>query len=96
LPAEEEVRRKELLLKLFFSANATKEEVVKQLVLHQKKIEKIGQQFKHIEEDVLSQVSDDDPRKLFWTMTLRYGILHVKADARWLAECFKMLKRNLL
>ena len=91
LPAEEEGRRKELLLKLFFSANARKKDAIQQLMLHQKKIEEAEQQFKDIQENELSKVSDKYPHKLFWLMALNNGIMQVNAERRWLAESFKML-----
>lgn len=93
LPAEEGTRRNEYLLKLFFSANATKEDVIQQLQLRQKSIEESEVRFRNIAENVLSKVSDENDRKLFWTLTLNNGIMHVKAEERWLADCLKMLKK---
>jgi DNA-binding PadR family transcriptional regulator len=93
IPAEDESSRNELLLKLFFSANSTKEDVAKQLELHQKRLAQTTQQFDHINEH-LQQLPDSRSEKLFWLMTLNNGIMHAKTEARWITECFKILGVN--
>jgi len=88
---DEETHRNELLLKLFFSANASKEEVIKKLLVEQKKVRDAERQFEDIEENLLSQVPDSHPHKQFWMMTLRYGVINAKAETQWLSECIKIL-----
>jgi PadR family transcriptional regulator, regulatory protein AphA len=94
LPAEGETRRNELLLKIFLGGNGTPDETINQLTRHEQKIARMEQQFKNIEETVLTQVSDSHPHKIYWTMALRNGIISVTAEKEWVAECFKMLKKN--
>jgi DNA-binding PadR family transcriptional regulator len=94
LPAAGETQRSELLLKLFFGANAKKEDTIKQLLRHKEKVEKIEQQFKNIEENVLAKISDKNPHKIFWVMALQNGTLRVKAEAQWVAQCLKTLKNS--
>jgi DNA-binding PadR family transcriptional regulator len=93
-PAEKENRRNELLLKLFLGATVATEDIVKQLALHQQKALKIKKEFKSIENDVLSNVSNEHPHKRFWLMALRYGILHNEAELAWLDECFNVLEKK--
>jgi len=90
LPAEDEPNRNELLLKVFFGANIPKEKVIEQLILRQKKLTETERQFKHIQE-VLVALPDEHPHKIFWLMTLNNGIIHAKAEARWITECFKLM-----
>jgi len=92
-PPEKESRRNELLLKLFLGANVPREEIIKHLALQQQKILKTKKIYKNIEDNVLAEVSDEVPRKLFWRMTLRYGMIHVDAELQWLEECFKILEK---
>jgi DNA-binding PadR family transcriptional regulator len=94
LPAAGEARRIELLLKIFFGANAAKEVTLKQLLRYKEKIEKIERQIKNVEENVLSKISDKNPHKMFWVMALQNGILRVKAEAQWIAQCLKTLKNS--
>ena len=93
-PAVDESRRNELLLKLFFGASVPQKIIIKQLELKQKRVKETLQRFNDIEKNVVSQVSDQYEHKRFWTMTLRNGILHAKAELKWLAECIRLLENN--
>jgi PadR family transcriptional regulator, regulatory protein AphA len=93
-PAEGESRRSELLLKVFFGANAPTEEIIKQLALQQHKVQEEKKQFKSIEADVLAHVADEYPHKSFWIMALRYGMLHADAELTWIDECCKVLEKK--
>jgi PadR family transcriptional regulator AphA len=93
-PAEEENRRSELLLKVFFGAHVPTEEIIQQLALQQQKAREEKKQFKSIEENILSPISDEYEHKQFWIMTLRYGVLHADAELKWIDECFKMLGKK--
>jgi len=94
MPAEKETRHNELLLKLFFGASVTKEDIIKLIALHQQKALQTRKAFKNIEANILSEVTDEHPHKPFWLMALRYGVIHNEAELSWLDECFKVLENN--
>lgn len=94
VPSEKENRRNELLLKLFFASHATKQELLKQLQGHQEKFEELKEEYKIIETNIISQITDQHPQKPYWIMTMRYGIIHVEAELKWLQECIHYLERN--
>jgi PadR family transcriptional regulator, regulatory protein AphA len=94
LPAEDGTHRDELLLKLFFSANATKQDVLKQLLLHQKKVKETEQRFRDVEEKILSQIPDEYEHKIFWVMTLQNGKAHAQAELKWIAESIGVLEKK--
>ena len=92
LPAAGETHRSELLLKLFFGANATKKDTLNQLLLHQKKVKALQEQFKNIEENVLPQIPDSYPHKIYWEMALENGILTIDAELKWIKKCIQKLE----
>ena len=93
LPAEKENHRNELLLKLFFGATATREEMIKHLKTHMAKCQETKETFKRIQTDVLWQVSDNHPHKTFWMIALKNGMVHVAAELGWVQECIKLLEK---
>jgi len=93
-PADKENRRSEFLLKIFLGATVSKEEIIKQLTLRQQKVRESKKRFERIEVDALSDVADEHPHKLFWHMALRYGMISVDAELRWLDECFEILDKK--
>lgn len=92
LPASGETHRSELLLKLFFGANAPKEDTIKQLLLHQKKIKVQQEQFKNIRENVLPQIPDSYSHKIYWEMALENGELNIEAEIKWTKKCIEKLE----
>jgi hypothetical protein len=94
LPPEREPRRNELLLKLFFGANAEKKEVIQQLKIQLQKSVKARAQLTIIDIDVLSEVPENNPHKQFWQMTLRNGIALYDAEIRWLKESLQFLENK--
>jgi len=93
-PAEEENNRNELLLKIFLGAAVPKEETIKQLVIYQQKALDTKKRYKKVENEIFSEGPSKHQHKLFWTMSLRYGILHNEAELKWLTECFEILKKG--
>jgi PadR family transcriptional regulator, regulatory protein AphA len=94
LPAESENHRNELLLKLFFGANTTKEENLKQFYLKLERCKEIKRTFKNIQENVITPISDENPNKLYWMLTLRNGIIRVAAEIQWIEECINILEKD--
>jgi DNA-binding PadR family transcriptional regulator len=92
---EKESRRNELLLKLFFGKNVNPEESIKKLHLRLAKVKKEYEQFIDIQDNVLAKLPDDYPNKIFWSITLRNGILLTEAEIKWIVESIKALKKLL-
>jgi PadR family transcriptional regulator, regulatory protein AphA len=92
MPTEIDKRRNEFLLKLFFGANVSKEKILQKLFSRLEKVQELKRKFKSIERDTFSKISDDNPHKVFWYMTLRSGLIDVQAEIKWLNECIKTLK----
>lgn len=93
-PVKIERSRSELLLKIFFGATAPKEELIKLLHTHHKKLEDQLLAFQKIEHDIFPNIPDSHPHKLFWKMTLRNGILSARADLKWNNECLEILEKK--
>ncbi len=94
VPAEKERQRNELLLKLFFGAHTTKEKILKQLLTKLQRAQEMKKKFKGIEAETLSEIPEKNPHKIFWSLTLRNGIIHAEAEIKWLNECIKILKEK--
>jgi DNA-binding PadR family transcriptional regulator len=94
LPAESESHRDELLLKLFFGANTSKEEIIKQLQSKLQQYKKKKAEFTIIEIDAFSQVPDTNIHKLFWQMTLKNGIMHCDSQIAWIKDCLQVLENK--
>jgi PadR family transcriptional regulator AphA len=94
LPAENETHRDELLLKLFFGANTTKDEVLKQLQLKLQQSKKKKAQLTIVEIDTLAQISDSNPHKIFWQLALKNGIMLYDAQIKWLIDCINCLENK--
>ncbi len=85
--------RDELLLKLFFGANASKEEIIKHLLLRQKKVGELQKKYAYIQMFIFPEVAPDYKHKLFWQMALRNGVINADAEFKWIEECLDMLKK---
>ena len=96
-PFELENIRSILLIKLFFSSNISKEQVISQLenlidkAREKMKIFKDGQ--KHIEQKHLRE-NDMSREALFWGLTADYGIKHEEFFVTWCEECIEKIKAS--
>lgn len=86
--------RSELLLKIFFGTSVDKEIIVHHLEARKKKIRELGKKFAYIKMFVFPDIPEDDPKKLFWNMTLRNGIIRTEAELKWIDECLDILKER--
>jgi len=87
-----EVPRNELLLKLFFGAQAAPEAVIG-YVERMAKIERgFQEKFRQIERELLSQMRRY-PDVPYWRMAARFGQLELEAHLRWAEETLKALRR---
>ena len=87
-----EVPRNELLLKLFFGAQASPEVVIG-YVERMAKIERgFQEKFRQIERELLSQMRRY-PDVPYWRMAARFGQLELEAHLRWAEETLKALRR---
>lgn len=94
IPAERENRRSELLLKLFFGAHATPDDVIKKLLQRRQQVLDAQKKFEKIDSETLAEVADTHPHKMFWAMTLQYGIKLTEAEIEWIDDCVKGLKNE--
>lgn len=76
----EETPRNEFLLKLFFTSD--RKEMVRLFQERLKKVEKIHQEYKQIEER-LEHITDS-PHKMIRLKALRYGLFLLKSEIQWL------------
>jgi PadR family transcriptional regulator, regulatory protein AphA len=97
-PVEPEHIRSTLPIKLFFSSNIRKEQVISQLEqlmeLSKKnlKISKEGK--KHIEESHLCE-DNMNQEAFFWSLTADYGIKHEEFFIAWCEECIEKIKVSM-
>lgn len=94
LPAESETHRDELLLKLFFGANTTPNEIIKQLQLKLQLSQKKRAQLTIVQIDTLAQIPDTHPHKLFWEMSLKNGLMLYDTQINWLLDSIKCLENK--
>jgi DNA-binding PadR family transcriptional regulator len=81
-PTSEETPRNEFLLKLFFAAN--RKEMTHLFQERLDKVEQIHAEYQQIEERLES--IDDFPRKIVRLTALRYGIVQLESEIKWLKE----------
>jgi DNA-binding PadR family transcriptional regulator len=91
-----EIPRNELLLKLFFGAQASPEIAIQQVESMVESESSALREFKRIEEQLSK--GKQYPDAPYWRMTLRFGQLELKAHLRWgeetLAELRKIAKKQ--
>jgi DNA-binding PadR family transcriptional regulator len=87
-----EVPRNELLLKLFFGAQAGPKAVMGYVERMAKTEEALLEKFKQIERDLLSRM-DRYPDVPYWQMAARFGQLELEAHQRWTEETLAALGR---
>jgi PadR family transcriptional regulator, regulatory protein AphA len=92
VPVQEHVARNELLLKVFFGAQASpavsKEHVAACMELHQRAQKIYTATAKQLQRD-----EANDPQLPFWLMTLNYGRHHSGAILKWCKETLEELER---
>lgn len=81
-PTGEETPRNEFLLKLFFARG--REEMIRLFQERLKKIEKIYEEFKKVEERLENMA--ESPRRTVRLKALRYGMAQLESEIRWLNE----------
>jgi len=91
----EQVPRNELLLKLFFGAEApvmvSRAHLQKQAEKARARMaeyEKIGRELQRMR----GAPAPDGPRVVWWEMTLRRGIVDTRAELEWCKECLRTMK----
>lgn len=94
LPAQEDNRRSEFLLKLFFGALIDPQKVHAQLQEHLKKVEVEKKNYQVIEKKILPKILDTNPHKLFWSMTLHYGITQCISEQHWLEKSLEVIQKR--
>lgn len=82
LPTGSETPRNEFLLKFFFVSD--QKEIVRLFHERLDKVEKIYEEFKKIEERLISL--PNFPKKAIRLRALRYGMAHVELEINWLKE----------
>lgn len=89
-PAELQKPRNELLLKLFFSVGApveqTREHIETHLLFLQQRLKFVEQ----IAVDLESRYSGD-PGLPYWMMTVKHGIIQIRASIEWCEQCLDTL-----
>lgn len=92
LPVAEEVARKELLLKLFFGANAdagvNQAHVIASLEFHQRALKVYAATAKQLQKE-----EANDPQLPYWLMTLNYGRHYSTAISKWCKETLAELDK---
>jgi DNA-binding PadR family transcriptional regulator len=86
-----EVARNELLLKLFFGAQAGSEAVMGYVDRMAKREGALLRKFRQIEREMLPQM-DRYPEAPYWRMTARFGQLELEAHRRWAEETLTELR----
>lgn len=97
VPVKKEPFRSEMLLKLYFSSNISKDVVIEHLLIQKDEAEERLKSYKfyieHIEKEHFkeNEYSED---ALYWRMTIRHGIYLSKATIEWCDECIEMLNQK--
>jgi DNA-binding PadR family transcriptional regulator len=87
-----EVPRNELLLKLFFGAQATPEAVIGYVERMAQRKKAFLKKFRQIEREILAQ-NEHYPDVPYWRMAARFGQLELEAHLRWAEETLKALRK---
>ncbi len=92
LPPQPEVPRNELLLKIFFGAQASPQILIgyleKMLEEHRALLEK----FRRVEQDEIAK-NPQYPDAPFWKMSARFGQLEMEAHVKWAEETLSELRK---
>ena len=93
MPARPQVRRNEMLLKVFFGDQAERGVIAEQVVAERERCEDDLQLF----EATLLRMELEHarhPAMPYWRMAVRYGILQAKATMAWCDETFAELEKR--
>ena len=83
LPAQTDLRRNELLLKIFFGSAVSHDEIIKHLKNQLHKFQEIRQKLEWNGNKLLA-LDDQNPQKLFWVITINQGKADVDAEMQWI------------
>ena len=89
-PAEPQVPRNELLFKLFFSAEVTPADAVRQIERFRELAVRERQRFQALDRDLLARHASR-PELPYWMIALRHGQLENEAHIRWADEALQLL-----
>lgn len=92
-PAGREVVRNELLLKLFFARNASRQTSARHLAEYRASQQSELRRFQAMERE-LTREHPRHPDLPYWLITLRFGIRQSEAGVRWADEAIKELNRT--
>lgn len=93
LPAQTDLRRNELLLKIFFGSAVSHDEIIKHLKNQLHKFQEIRQKLEWNGNKLLA-LDDQNPQKLFWVITINQGKAHVDAEIQWINQSIKLLEKT--
>ncbi|MFC4768365.1 PadR family transcriptional regulator [Effusibacillus consociatus] len=83
--------RIELLLKLFFAHNASPDVSIHHVEQFQKRMQDVLEEYKNVEERMVSAMKSRGNWLRYRLMTLRYGIYSVEAALKWCEETLQEL-----
>jgi DNA-binding PadR family transcriptional regulator len=89
-PAEPQVRREELLLKLFLGAHASPGTSLLHIRRHREAQRRRLEILSRIE-DRLRELQPEAPELAYWLATIRHGVLAAEAGLRWCDEAEELL-----
>ena len=92
-PAEPQVQREELLLKLFLGAQASPGTSLRHVGRHREEQQQRLEILARIE-DRLRELQPGAPDLAYWLATIRHGVLAAEASLRWCDEAEKLLPRD--
>lgn len=93
-PAEPHPVRNEMLLKLFFGAEASFDMNIAHVQRLKDDIYRHQLKLDDEREDFLEEHGDDDEHKLYWLLTVRYGELMNDALRDWCDEALELIKEK--
>ncbi len=92
-------KKDELLLKLFFSANVNKKDLLSELQLQKKLHEEQLKVYIHVTSKIISDLARQNPScardTILWEATRRMGELHEKTYIQWIEETIQTIESKL-
>lgn len=79
---DQDLHRKEFLLKLFFTDQTTEEQMQHHCNKKLQELKKLHKKYKEIE----SFLNNQTPKKIYWIKTLQMGLAHLDLDIKLLEE----------
>jgi len=92
LPAQPEVPRNEMLLKLFFGAQVAPEVSIAHVERMAEQHRAVLDKFKRVEREEIDQ-HQQHPDAPFWRMAVRYGQMEMEIHLRWAEETLAGLRK---